>query len=176
MIDDDQAENLLGALSVAVADRMQRAMAADAEQGPTGAAALSALDQFLRDPTIDLLRRVLGLTSSGTVRLVDRLVEAGLVRRADGPDRRSTVVVLTPAGRRAAHRVTDSRTALLRDALAVLTPDERRQFGTLAGRILAGLAQPAAPTGGWLCRLCDVHACGRAEGHCPVAGPDPPHF
>jgi hypothetical protein len=110
------------------------------------------------------------------VRLVDRLAEAGLVRRADGPDRRSTVVVLTPAGRRAARRVTDSRAALLRDALAVLTPDERRQFGALAGRIVAGLARPSGPSGGWMCRLCDLRACGRAEGRCPVAGPDPPHF
>jgi len=170
-----QAENLLGALGLAVADRLERAMAADAEQGPTGAAALVALDQFLRDPTIDLLRQVLGLTSSGTVRLVDRLADTGLVRRSEGPDRRSTAVALTPAGRRAAQRVLESRQSVVHDALAVLTPRERRQFGELAGRILAGLARPGGGAA-WMCRLCDLGACGRAEGQCPVAGPDPPHF
>jgi DNA-binding MarR family transcriptional regulator len=170
-----QPENLLGALGLAVADRMVRGLASDVEQGPTGAAALSALDQFLREPTIDLLRQVLGLTPSGTVRLVDRLAEAGLVRRAEGPDRRSVAVTLTPAGRRAAHRVAESRRDVLRDALGALTPEERRQFGALAGRVLAGLARPSGPSA-WMCRLCDLGACGRAEGHCPVAGPHPPTF
>jgi DNA-binding MarR family transcriptional regulator len=171
----DQAENLLGALGLAVADRLQGRLAVDAGQGPTGAAALSALDQFLRDPSIDLLRQVLGLTSSGTVRLVDRLAEAALVERADGPDRRSTVVALTPAGRRAAQRVTAARQHVLADALGVLSPTERRQFAALAGRVLVGLA--GAPGGsGWMCRLCDLAACGRPAGRCPVAGPNPPSF
>ena len=169
----DQAQNLLGALGLAVADRLHGRLAADAHQGPTGAAALAALDQFLGDPTVDLLRQVLGLTSSGTVRLVDRLAEAGLVERADGPDRRSTVVVLTSAGRRAAQRVTAARRHVLADALAVLSPAERRQFAALAGRVLVGLA--GSPGGnGWMCRLCDLAACGRAAGRCPVAGPHPP--
>ncbi len=170
-----QAENLLGAFGLAIADRMYRGLADAVEQGPTGAAALSALDQFLHDPTIDLLRHVLGLTPSGTVRLVDRLAEAGLVRRGHGPDRRSVAVTLTPAGRRAAQRIAESRRRVLHDALAVLTPDERRQFGALAGRVLAGLDRPSGAAG-WMCRLCDLEACGRSGGHCPVAGPDAPHF
>ena len=51
------------------------------------APALSALLHFLDRRTVDLLRQVLGLTSSGTVRLVDRMAESGYVRR--GPDRRA---------------------------------------------------------------------------------------
>jgi DNA-binding MarR family transcriptional regulator len=172
---DGHAENLLGALGLAVADRMHRGLADDVEQGPTGAAALSALHQFLREPTIDLLRQVLGLTPSGTVRLVDRLAEAGLVRRADGPDRRSVAVTLTPAGRRAAQRIAESRRDVLGAALTVLTPDERLQFDALAGRVLAGLARPSGATG-WMCRLCDLDACGRTDGHCPVAGAHPTVF
>ena len=27
-----------------------------------------------------------------------------------------------------------------------------------------------AKSGGpWICRMCDLHACGRAQGHCPAA-------
>jgi len=55
----------------------------------------------------------------------------------------------------------------MEQALARLTPSERRQFGELAGRILAGLIRPPGASR-WTCRLCDVAACGRPDGHCPV--------
>lgn len=166
--DPARAANVLGALALALTDRLT-------EEQPTTAAALSALHDFLRDPTIDLLRQVLGLTHSGTVRLVDRLAADGLVRRAPGPDARSTVVRLTPAGRRAARRVTDQRAEALGSALAVLAPDDQEALAELAGRVLVGLRRGAGATR-WTCRLCDTTACGRAEGRCPVAGPDPPTF
>jgi hypothetical protein len=57
---------------------------------------------------------------------------------------------------------------VLHDALAVLSPAERRQFGELTGRVLAGMIRPTGATR-WMCRLCDTGACGREEGHCPVA-------
>ena len=45
---------------------------------PRAELALSALHHFLDAPSVDLLRQVLGLTSSGPVRLLDRLHAAGL--------------------------------------------------------------------------------------------------
>ena len=42
-----------------------------------------------------------------------------------------------------------------------------RQFGELASKILAGLIRPPGATR-WTCRLCDLDACGRPQGHCPV--------
>lgn len=155
----EQAENLLGALALAITDRM-----------PVGNAdvALSALRHILAGPSIDRLGRVLGLTSSGTVRLVDRLVAAGHVQRGVGADGRTTAVSLTPVGRRAAARVTASRQEVLRGALAVLTPEEQARFGELAGKVLAGMVRPPGAVR-WTCRLCDTGACGRPEGRCPVA-------
>ena len=50
------------------------------------------------DPSIDLLRQVLGITHSGAVRLVDRLERAGHVRRVPGSGRRTTAIRLTAAG------------------------------------------------------------------------------
>ena len=133
----------------------------------SGAVALSALLHFLDSPSVDLLARVLGLSSSGTVRLVDRLEEAGLVRRTIAPDGRVTSVALTAAGRRRAQAVTRARRELMEQALEALTPAERRQFGVLAGTILPGLIRPPGASR-WTCRLCDVIACGRSDGHCPV--------
>jgi DNA-binding MarR family transcriptional regulator len=165
--------NVLGALSLAVADQMSDAVAAAADQSLTAAAALSALDHFADGCSIDRLRRILGLTSSGTVRLVDRLVAAGEVRRREGPNGRTTSVALTAAGRRAAGRVTAARAAVLEDALDDLSPAERDDLERLAARVLDGvvrrkLARESEATR-WICRLCDLRACGRADGRCPAA-------
>jgi DNA-binding MarR family transcriptional regulator len=165
---DQQTENLLGALSLAMTDRMQAGATSAGRQAFTAATALSALHHFLEEPTIDLLRQVLGLTSSGTVRLVDRLEAAGYVRRGPGVDRRATAISLTASGRRAAERVTEARRAVLHDGLAALSEDERRQLGDLAGRMLAAMVRPPGATQ-WICRLCDIEACGRPQGECPVA-------
>jgi DNA-binding MarR family transcriptional regulator len=164
----DRAGNLLGALALSVADRTSDAVGAAAGQSQTAAVALSALHHFLDDPSIDLLRRVLGLTPSGTVRLVDRLEEAGYVKRRPGRDGREVSLRLTAAGRRAAERVTAARGEVLEGALATLSPAERREFDQLLARVLPGLIRGPGATR-WMCRLCDTGACGRPEGRCPVA-------
>jgi DNA-binding MarR family transcriptional regulator len=163
----DRTPNLLGALSLVVSDRMSDAIIDAGGQSHTAAAALSALLHFLSAPSIDLLRQVLGLTPSGTVRLVDRLEEAGYVRRRPGHDDRSVAVVLTASGRRAAERVSNARATVLEDALTTLSAGDRRTFEQLASRLLVGLMRgPGAVR--WMCRLCDTHTCGHDAGTCPV--------
>jgi DNA-binding MarR family transcriptional regulator len=162
-----QAANLLGALALRLSDELERAVTQAAGLAESDAAALSALHHFLDSPSVDLLARALGLSSSGAVRLVDRLEDAELVRRATAADGRVTSVTLTAAGRRRAAGVTRARGELMEQALAALTTSERRQFGELAGKILAGLIRPPGARR-WTCRLCDVVACGRPEGRCPV--------
>lgn len=161
-------ENLMGALSLVIADRTTDAIEDSSRQSRTAAAALSALHQFLGTPSIDLLRQVLGLTSSGTVRLVDRLEDSGYVTRRAGTDGRSTLIQLTASGRRVASRVSRARASVLREALSVLSPDERRTLDAIAAQLLVSLMRgPGAVC--WMCRLCDVTACGRDQGRCPVA-------
>lgn len=157
--------NLLGALAVALSDRMADAMAADG--AITDAAALSALHHILDRPSIDRLRQVLGLTHSGAVRLVDRLGNAGLVIRTIGPDRRTTTVTLTAAGEELAARVTTARAAVLEAALAPLDASDRKALDRTAGTMLVGMMRgPGASR--WICRLCDTTACGRYAGDCPI--------
>jgi DNA-binding MarR family transcriptional regulator len=162
----DHAANLLGALGLAVTDRAFDAVAEVGESGTT-AVALSALHQFLNRPTVDHLRRVLGLTSSGAVRLVDRLESAGWVRRDSAPDARATAVHLTPAGRKIAKRVSAARTKMLKQALATLSKAQLRVLDELMSRVLIGLMRGKGAVR-WMCRFCDMGACGWADGHCPV--------
>jgi DNA-binding MarR family transcriptional regulator len=164
----DRTGNLLGALSLAVADRTSDAVGGAARQSETAAIALSAMHHFLEDPSVDQLRRVLGLTPSGTVRLVDRLQDAGYVARRPGRDGRSVTLRLTARGRRAAERVSAARADVLQAALSTLDPAEREALDALISRVLVGLMRgPGAVR--WMCRLCDTTACGRPIGRCPVA-------
>jgi DNA-binding MarR family transcriptional regulator len=164
----DRQANLLGALALVITDQTAQAVAAAAGQSVSAAAALSALHHFLDGPTIDQLHKVLGLTPSGAVRLVDRLAAAGLVTRGPGDDGRSRSVVLTDHGLRAARQVTVARAAMLSSLLDELSPAERETLHSLMSRIMAGVVG-SKEGGAWICRMCDLDACGRASGHCPAA-------
>lgn len=163
----DRAANLLGALSLGISDRAAAAVAGAAGRSDSAGAALSALLHFLDRPSIDLLRQVLGLTSSGTVRLVDRLVESGYVERLPGSDGRTTAIALTSAGREAAIRVSTARADVLQRAMAHLSTEERHTLEQLLGKLLVGMIRAPGATR-WGCRLCDVGLCRATPGGCPV--------
>jgi DNA-binding MarR family transcriptional regulator len=164
----DRTGNLLGALSLAITDRTLAAAGESLGQSESAAVTLSALYHFLDEPSVGLLRQVLGLTPSGTVRLIDRLEAAGYVTRRPGADARSVAVRLTASGRRAAQRVSAARADVLEDALSELAPEERKVLDQLISRVLTGMIRPPGAVR-WTCRLCDTTACGRETGDCPVA-------
>ena len=151
--------NLLGALGLAVADRLA---------GDSAAEALVALYGTRAGSTIDAVAAVTGLTHSGTVRLVDRLAAAGMVERRRGADQRSVALYLTPPGRREARAVLARREAAMHSLLALLTDDQRSVLTAVAAALLGELgAEPDAERR--LCRLCDLESCGRSRGDCPVS-------
>jgi MarR family transcriptional regulator, negative regulator of the multidrug operon emrRAB len=159
--------NLLGAVTLAVNDRMRSAVEAGAGHGGSAPAALVSLAGYLEGGPIDSLRGPLGLTHSAAVRVVDRLVEARLARRRRGRDRRSVAMELTPAGHRAAARALTAREDALQAALAGLTAQERADLARLHEKLLATLTDGRAAAGN-ICRLCDADACGHTAGRCPV--------
>ena len=164
----EHSANLLGALSLAVADRTQEAVAEPGGLSETAAAALSALHHFLDRPSVERLGQVVGLTSSGTVRLVRRLQQAGYVEREAGRDARVSEVRLTASGRRAARRVSAARAAVLGNALQDLSGEEKETLDGLLARALVRMMRAPGATK-WMCRMCDTSACGREQGRCPVA-------
>ena len=174
--DDRRLVNLLGAFGVALADRIREAT--EAASGLTGAgpAALVALEQFLGGRAAEDLARATGLTHSGAVRLVDRLVDAGLVERRPGRDGRTLSIVLTPKGRRLSRKVTAARSAAVEAVLARVGGNDRRALLALSETLVATettqrltARQHGDEPSGWLCRLCDFPACGRPLGLCPAA-------
>jgi DNA-binding MarR family transcriptional regulator len=162
------AANVLGALALAVTDRIDAAVAAAAGQSVSAAAALSAILHFTEPPNLDRLGQILGLTHSGAVRLVDRLTDAGLVVRTPGRDGRSRVLALTEAGHATAERVTAARASVHDDLLDDVSPGEQTTLHDLAGRLMAAHVR-TKERGAWTCRMCDLDACGRPAGLCPAA-------
>ena len=161
-------ENVLGALGLVLADRL--AEAAERAGGQSAAAALVTLYGTRAGVRIDGLARVVGLSHSGAVRLVDRLAAGGLLERRRGADQRSAALHLTPAGRRAARHSLAERRAAMQSVLTLLTDDQQTQLADVAESVLRELAQEP-PAEARLCRLCDLDGCGRSSGDCPVARP-----
>ena len=171
------AVNVLGAMALVVADRMNHAVEEVTGLGPSAPAALAALHEFLDGGSVVQLSSVLGLTHSGTVRLVDRLADEGLVERGAAHDGRAVSLVLTRRGRRTAARVSHARQESLAGALSGLSADEVETLAELLDKVLttvtlARIAERSAVSNQrpqpWLCRLCDLAACGRDKGACPV--------
>jgi DNA-binding MarR family transcriptional regulator len=168
----DRTANVLGALAATVTDQATAAMLAAADLPATGSssalATLSAIAEFLDAPTVDQVRRVMGLTPSGAVRLIDRLESEGLVVRGPGTDGRTRAITLTDRGAAAAAALARARRQVLTTMLDGLAPDELDTLGELLGRMM-GNAVRAKTGGAWICRLCDLTACERADGRCPAA-------
>ncbi|MFD2079852.1 DNA-binding transcriptional regulator, MarR family [Actinopolymorpha cephalotaxi] len=171
------AANVLGALSLVVADRMNSAVEAVTRLGPSAPAALAALHEFLDGGSVTQLSSVLGLTHSGTVRLVDRLAVEGLVERGRAQDGRAVSVVLTRTGHRTAARILQARQESLARALSGLSADDVETLAAALDAMLTTVtltrveersARTNERSQPWLCRLCDFAACGRDEGDCPV--------
>jgi MarR family transcriptional repressor of emrRAB len=156
--------NAFGALAVEAARRIQEAGELVSPGGASAPAALVALDGLANGESIDTLRRLLGLTHSGAVRLVDRLSAAGLAERRVGVDGRSVSLRLTPEGRRSARRILARREAAIEHMFAALSASERATLTRLHERMLGHLTVTREDRRR-VCRLCDVEACGR---DCPA--------
>ena len=80
------------------------------------------------------------LTSSGTTKRLDRLEQAGLIRRDPDPDdRRGTLITLTAAGRRLIDSVTEAHLENERRLLDALSDSEQRRLADLLRKLQLGL-------------------------------------
>jgi DNA-binding MarR family transcriptional regulator len=87
------------------------------------------------------------LTRSGMSRLVDRLEQAGLVRRETAAeDARGAYAILTPTGRARLEAAESSNIALVREVfLSLYTPDELAQMAAFWERFMEHHAAPGDP-------------------------------
>ena len=158
--------NLLAATAQLVTDAVTDELAA---QLPHGASAPAALITIAHHPglSIDRLSVPLGLTHSGTVRLIDRLEADELVRREKRSER-AVKLHLTRRGRRAVDRIEAARINAADRLLGTLSTSERRQLDAILSRLLAAHTHNQEDLRR-ICRLCSFDACEPGGRICPVA-------
>jgi MarR family transcriptional repressor of emrRAB len=154
--------NLLGALSLAVMDRIEQgARDIIGHAGETPAALI--VIGYRPGMTNDMLRRRLGLSHSGTVRLVDRLVSDRLVERRPGKDGREVALHLTAKGAASRKDLLTSRISAVASFVDVLSASERKRLGELIRAVLA--RQDTSEMDRFtICRMCDNGVCS----NCPL--------
>lgn len=164
-------EQLLGVVALAATDRFRHAM--EQELG-LGGAAPGALVHIQAWPggSINDLSRVVGLSQPATVRLVDRLVERGLVSRAGGEDGRTRALACTSQGAALVQRMLGERSQHLGGMLAGLSDGEREQLEGLLDRLVGGLVEDRQAALS-LCRMCDRSACQGEACRCPLNHTNP---
>lgn len=153
----DKTANLLGAIGLAVSDRIAETAQSVLNHSGETPAALVVIGYGL-GPSNDLLRRILGLSHPGTVRLIDRLVADGLVERRRGPDKRTIALYLTKEGDARREELLAERLAALKPFLSALDLSEQKTFDSLLHKILASMDTTDLERCS-LCRLCDNRIC-----------------
>lgn len=162
MVMDSELANLVGALSLAVMDRIERGAREITGHGGETPAALVVIG-YGPGMSNDQLRRILGRSHSGTVRLVDRLVADGLVERLPGQDGREVALHLTAKGAATRRALLASRISAVASLMDVLSASESAQLAKLIRDVLA--RQETSQLDRFtICRMCDSGLCT----HCPL--------
>jgi DNA-binding MarR family transcriptional regulator len=159
-----RTENLVGALALALSDRLYDVLASSSGLRVPDAAVLNVVGQF-PGGTIESVRAVLGITHGGVVRIVDRLAVAGLIERRPGPDARSLSLHLTAAGTALWQAQTLARAAWLADLVRRMPNDVRPHVEPVVSALLTALT-PNDEVAETTCRLCDESVC--PQRRCPA--------
>lgn len=162
--DEQRLLNLMGVFSLAVAAALRQV--GESVTGLSGEAPAGLLTiGFRPGRPVEHLRRTLGLSPSGTVRLVDRLEGRGWVRRTTGEDGREVHLELTSPGDRVFRHLLEERKAAL-DALVEPVSHDARAALEEALALVVGALSSSRQDAWHLCRLCRHDVC---EGErCPV--------
>lgn len=158
----DYTANLLGVAGLAVADRIEETARDILNHAGETPAALVVIGYGF-GPSNEQLRRILGLSHPGSVRLVDRLVADGLVERCEGRDRRAIALFLTKRGADLRERLLRGRLAAIRPFLMPLTDSEQGVLASLLHKMLSSI-ETSDLDRCTLCRLCDDRVCS----NCPI--------
>ena len=142
---------------MAVADRIAAAALEVMNRAGETPAALIVIGYGL-GPSNDQLRRILGLSHPGAVRLLDRLVADGLVERRPARDRRAVALFLTEQGHAVRETLLTERLAAIKPLLSPLSEAEEEALAALLSRLLASLPSSDLERC-QLCRMCDDRVC-----------------
>ncbi len=157
--------NLVAAFALQAGGQIESRARQTAGRSTTDAVALVLLHGALAGASQEAVAEVLGLTASGTVRLVNRLAREGLVVR-EQRDGRTVALRLTAAGTALAAEILRARMAAVQRLLAYLDEPDHQQLADLTARMLAGLTRDGV-SANQICRMCDLSVCHDRD-RCPV--------
>ncbi|MGF1603601.1 MAG: MarR family winged helix-turn-helix transcriptional regulator [Thermosynechococcaceae cyanobacterium] len=152
-----QLVNLVGLVSLSIADQIRQATELAAGQSASAPAALVLIHRY-PEITVDVLGRYLQLSQSGAVRLVDRLAQQGWIERNRGQDKRFVTLSLTEVGAGVAIAILQERQQQIAQALTVLTLEEQQQLSHLLLK-LTSQHDHIGEQAEFMCRLCDMSVC-----------------
>lgn len=159
-----RSANLLNAFGAMLADALAQPTPTAGARGGSETAALITIASY-PGQSIKILAKILGLSHSAAVRLVEKLGDEGLVDVARGHDRRQAVVAATVAGQEITTAILAARRARLLALLGALDRSETDQLTRLMAKMIA--AETRSPADGdRLCRFCDLANC--PQEICPV--------
>ena len=153
--------NVVTAWALSLHDELE-AVAEDLGIGVRDIAAITLVASHPEVP-VDWLRARIGLSQPGTVRLLDRLSAAGLVRRS-AREGRTVHLAVTPAGHDLLARWTRQRDQAVTRLTSGLTGGQQAKLAELMALTLSTPDRPRAQAD-LTCRTCDWPACGD---DCPV--------
>ncbi|CAE6876529.1 hypothetical protein R69746_08811 [Paraburkholderia aspalathi] len=161
-----RTRNLLGAYSLAIADRVRDAseeVAASRGAGPAGIVQIG----LYPGQSMESLRHALGLTQSATTRMIERLEQVGLVinEKSDATDARKAVLSLSARGTKIMNEILAARESVIKSHLDLLSEQEQVQFGALLEKLMTNMVDTKADSD-YVCRLCDMRNC--PDDVCPV--------
>jgi MarR family transcriptional regulator, negative regulator of the multidrug operon emrRAB len=163
-MDIKRTANLLGALAGAVVHGLENRPKAHPNENSSSLAALNLLGGQPGCTNVEL-SQALKLSHPATVRLVDKLEEAGWVEGQPGPDKRAVALHLTAAGRKRVRLIAQERGANLLRVVDPLSPTQRRQLDNITQTLLRAMTTSGLEAA-HICRLCDDTACPAQS--CPV--------
>jgi DNA-binding MarR family transcriptional regulator len=153
--------NVVTAWALSLHDELE----AVAEELGIGVRDIAAMTLVASHPEVpvDWLRTRIGLSQPGTVRLLDRLSAAGLVRRS-AREGRTVHLTVTASGQDLLRRWTSQRDRAVQRLAAGLTAEQQAELTELMAQTLSTPDRPRAQAD-QTCRTCDWAACGD---DCPV--------
>lgn len=165
MKDEKYISNLIGAFATSVSTAISLQVSTLGGRSLNHEAALVAINNH-PDETIDMLSKVLALTHSGAVRLINALEQEGLVaRHKSTQDARSVVLRTTQQGSERVRDILNKREAATFKVIEHFSDEQKQLFTELLETTMANLTNKQIEARR-VCRLCDEDVCRKLG--CPV--------
>ncbi|WP_024610246.1 MarR family transcriptional regulator [Pseudoalteromonas sp. TB64] len=165
MKNEKYLSNLIGTFATSVSNDIEKQIA---ELGGRSLSHEAALVTIYNHPneTIDVLSKVLGLTHSGAVRLINTLEKEELVKRQKSlKDARSVVLRTTDKGSKRVELILSNRETATSKILSNFNTEQKQSFLSLI-EIALGTLTSEQIEARKICKLCNEGVC-RKQG-CPV--------